>query len=195
MTPRRRCVVITATSLRMEREWAMPSAWTFTIPPIKGLLLQEGAGIGEWADPFCGKNSPCNWTNDLDPENEATSHMDANLWLRTLPTEHFDGCIFDPPYSITRAAELYKGFGAQHLALDETAEVLQPGSMGYWASIKNEMARITKPGGKVICCGWSSNGLGEGRGFRMTRLLLVPHGGSKNDTIVTVEVKQQGRLI
>jgi len=37
--------------------------------------------------------------------------------------------------------------------------------------------------------GWNSMGLGINRGFRMDRILLVPHGGSKNDTIVTVETK------
>ena len=51
------------------------------------------------------------------------------------------------------------------------------------------MARILKPGGKAICFGWNSMGLGKNRGFEMTRILLVPHGGSKNDTICTVEVK------
>ena len=32
-------------------------------------------------------------------------------------------------------------------------------------------------------------GVGIKRGFEMTRILLVPHGGNKNDTICTVEVK------
>ena len=52
-----------------------------------------------------------------------------------------------------------------------------------------EIARILKLNGKVICFGWSSMGLGKNRGFEMTRILLVPHGGSKNDTICTVEIK------
>lgn len=29
----------------------------------------------------------------------------------------------------------------------------------------------------------------------MSRLLLVPHGGSKNDTLVTVEIKLQALLL
>lgn len=62
-------------------------------------------------------------------------------------------------------------------------------SMRYWANCKNEMARLIKSGGKAICFGWSSMGLGKSRGFELERILLVPHGGSKNDTIVTVEVK------
>lgn len=56
-------------------------------------------------------------------------------------------------------------------------------------AIENLIQRIIKPGGTAICFGWSSMGLGKSRGFEMTRVLLVPHGGSKNDTIVTVEKK------
>jgi len=32
-------------------------------------------------------------------------------------------------------------------------------------------------------------GIGKGRGFKIVRIMLVPHGGAKNDTIVTVERK------
>lgn len=41
-------------------------------------------------------------------------------------------------------------------------------------------------------------GLGKTRGFEMQRILLVPHGGSKNDTLVTVEVKigeESGKMV
>jgi hypothetical protein len=65
----------------------------------------------------------------------------------------------------------------------------KPTSMKYWGDCKNEIARITKTGGMVICFGWNSMGIGKNRDFRMDEILLVPHGGSKNDTIVTVEVK------
>ncbi len=37
--------------------------------------------------------------------------------------------------------------------------------------------------------GWNTGGLGKGRGFSLDRILLVPHGGTRNDTIVTVETK------
>ena len=65
----------------------------------------------------------------------------------------------------------------------------KPTSMKYWAEVKNEMARIIKPGGKAICFGWNSMGLGKNREFEMKEILLIPHGGSKNDTICTVEIK------
>jgi len=53
----------------------------------------------------------------------------------------------------------------------------------------NEVARILKPNGKLIAFGWTSGGGAMSRGFEMQRILLVPHGSRKNDTIVTVEIK------
>ena len=64
------------------------------------------------------------------------------------------------------------------------------GRTNFWSDIKNECGRILKPNGKIICFGWNSMGLGKNRGFEMTRVLLVPHGGNHNDTICTVEVKR-----
>ena len=53
----------------------------------------------------------------------------------------------------------------------------------------NEIARILKPNGVALCFGWNSNGVGKTRGFEMQEVLIVPHGGSRNDTICTVERK------
>ena len=58
-----------------------------------------------------------------------------------------------------------------------------------WGDCKNEIRRVLRLHGKVICCGWNSNGVGKGRLFRLDEILLVAHGGSKNDTMVTVETK------
>lgn len=60
----------------------------------------------------------------------------------------------------------------------------------FGVKLKNEIARIVRPRGKVICFGWSSMGCGKSRGFEMQRILLVPHGSTKNDTICTVETKR-----
>lgn len=168
--------------MRIERIWAMPNKWTFTIKPIKELLREEVDG-GSWVDPFAGQFSPADIKNDLDPESNAEYHTDALLFLKSLTDSGYDGVLFDPPYSISQAAECYKSFGKEKLKTNVA-------NMGYWKQVKDEIARILKPGGKVICFGWSSMGLGKNRGFEMTRLLLVPHGGSKNDTIVTVEIKK-----
>lgn len=55
--------------------------------------------------------------------------------------------------------------------------------------VKDELDRILKPGGIAICCGWNSLGFGLKRKYEMLEILLVPHGGAHNDTIVTVERK------
>lgn len=167
--------------MKIERIWAMPNKWTFTIKPIKDLLKEEVYGLV--VDPFCGKNSPAQITNDLNPEIDATHHMDALEFLKSLGAESCDCVLFDPPYSITQAKVCYDSFGCEKFKISPT-------SMKYWAEIKNEIARILKLGGKAICFGWSSMGIGINRGFIMKRILLVPHGGSKNDTIVTIETKE-----
>lgn len=167
--------------MKIERKWAMPNKWTFTIKPIALLLLEEVTG-GVWADPFAGENSPATITNDLRESMPTTHHMDALEFLKSLESNSCDGILFDPPYSITQAKKCYEGYGMDKLNT-------KPTSMKYWGDCKTEMARILNPGGKVICFGWNSMGVGINRGFEMTRILLVPHGGSKNDTIVTVEIK------
>jgi len=168
--------------MRIERKWAMPNKWTFTIKPIKELLQEEVTG-GFWCDPFAGMNSPAQVTNDLNPERDTTHHLDALVFLKQQPAGHFDGVLFDPPYSITQAKQCYDGIGMELLDV-------KPTSMKYWGDCKTEIARILKPGGKAICFGWTSMGIGINRGFEMQRILLVPHGGSKNDTIITVEIKK-----
>lgn len=156
----------------------MPNRWTFKIPPISQLLESEcGSGMfvkGQWVDPFAGHLSPAQITNDIDNRRNATSHLDALDFLSGLSDASADGVLYDPPYSITQARK----YGKKDFAKQD-----------YWKKVKNEIARVVKPGGKVICFGWNSMGLGKNRGFKIKSILLVPHGGSKNDTIVTVETK------
>ena len=166
--------------MKIERIWAMPSRWTFTIKPIADLIKEE-ITKGVWADPFAGMNSPASLTNDLNPDAKATYHLEALDFLKSLPDESCDGVLFDPPYSPRQVMECYKGIG-----LNVTSEATK---CSFYSNAKNEIARIVKKGGKVICFGWNSMGCGKNRGFEMTRILMVPHGGSKNDTIITVEMK------
>lgn len=56
----------------------------------------------------------------------------------------------------------------------------------YWSKQKNEISRIVKKDGIVICCGWNTGGIGANNGFEIIEILLVPHGGWHNDTIITV---------
>lgn len=166
----------------IERKWAMPNKWTFLIKPIRELLEEEMKG-GLWLDPFAGEFSPANITNDLNPIIRANFHMDAIDFLRMFPDNSADGILYDPPYSPRQVRECYDGI---------SGGIKWDGKTTFWSRSKDEAARIIRPGGKVICFGWNSMGLGKKRGFEMQRILLVPHGGSRNDTICTVEVKTNG---
>ena len=102
--------------------------------------------------------------------------------MKNFDSNSVDGVLFDPPYSPRQIKECYNGVGLK-CSMEDTQ-----GS--FWGKIKNEIARVLKPKGIVICFGWNSNGCGKTRGFELEELLLVPHGGNHNDTIVTVERKK-----
>ena len=164
----------------MERVWAMPNKWTFTIKPITKLLKEEMEGIF-WIDPYCGNNSPAMIKNDLNPEINAEYHLDALEFLKSKQESEYDGCLFDPPYSLRQLKECYGSIG-----LKPKLDVF---NASYQAKQKDIISRIIKPGGKCISFGWQSNGIGKTRGFQIQRILLVAHGRQHNDTIVTVEKK------
>jgi hypothetical protein len=165
--------------LRIERVWAMPSQWTFTILPIKKLLKEEMNGA-IWADPYAGMNSPAVMTNDLKPDMKADSHIDALEWLVAFEGQ-VDGVLYDPPYSLRQLKECYESVGIKPDPLIFRGD--------YIAKQKDLISRMIKPNGKAICFGWNSIGIGKKRGFELERVLLVCHGRSHNDTIITVERK------
>jgi len=166
-------------SIKYERRWAMPNKWTFQIEPIAELLDVEIQGIT--IDPFCGQSKHGDIRNDINPNTEAEFHMDALEFLKKQKTESADTILNDGIYSPTQQKRTYDELGLK------LTNYMTSG--GYPASIKDEIVRITKLGGKVITCGWNSNGIGKTRGFTLEKILLVPHGGSHNDTIVIVERK------
>ena len=168
--------------MKMNRIWAMPNKWTFKIKPIKELLnryVSKDVNEGYWCDPFAGENSPAQVKNDIAGNVEHS--MDAIVFLKSCESEAFDGVLIDPPYSLRQVSEHYKKAGVKVTGWHTSA--------AWAATIKDEAARILKPNGIAICFGWNSMGLCKSRGFEMIEVLLVPHGGNKNDTIVTVERK------
>lgn len=169
----------------IEKVWAMPNGNTFTIKPIKEFVETEVKKGGVIVDPFANNCKYGTITNDLNPEMETDFHLDALEFLKGIETGSADLVLYDPPYSITQASSLYKSYGKKKLEINVA-------NMKYWKNIKDEIARILKNNGRVISCGWNTNGLGKGRGFKMTNILIVSHGGSKNDTLVTLEYKVCG---
>lgn len=173
-------------SVEFERRWAMPSGATFTIPPIRELVEEcvRSTPVEDRViiDPFARDADYGTITNDLNPEWPTDYHMDALEFMRTRGAEEADLILYDPPYSITQATQLYKSYGREKLETSVS-------NMAYWARLKDECARVLKRGGVFLACGWNTNGCGKGRGFELEKVLIVAHGGSKNDTLVTVERK------
>lgn len=132
-------------------------------------------------DAFANNSKYGTITNDLNEEYDTDYHLDALDFLKLIDSESADCVLYDPPYSLRQVVECYKGVGR---------EVTQETTQSSWrARHLDEIQRILKPGGKALCFGWNSNGVGKKRGFVLQEILLVSHGGSKNDTICTCEVK------
>lgn len=165
--------------MKIERCFEMPSKFTFTIPIVQEVLSQFDFKKQKWCDPFAGNNSPASHTNDMDTNTKAKNHLEAINFLNKQKDKFFDGVLYDPPYSISQAAQ----YGPKYKSKQKF------GNMNYWSKVKDELQRILKPKGIAICFGWSSTGLGKGRGFDIEQIYLINHGGSKNDTIVTIEKK------
>lgn len=178
---------VNMSELKITKEWAMPNGNTFTIKPIKQIVEREVNKGGVIVDPFANNCKYGTITNDLDTSCDTDYHMDALAFLKTLPDNSADLVLYDPPYSITQAAQLYHSFGKDKLEVSVA-------NMKYWAECKNNIARILRIGGRCLCFGWNTNGIGKNRGFEMTEILIVAHGGSKNDTLCTVEYKKQNCL-
>lgn len=163
----------------INRVWQMPNSNTFSIKPIAELINKYAYGI--IIDPFANENKIATITNDLNPEYDTDYHMDAMDFLMMFDNNSVDTVLYDPPYSPRQVSECYK-------KLNKTVD-MQTTQSSYWSKQKEQIGRIVKPNGVSITCGWNSGGIGKKYGFEIEEILLVPHGGWHNDTIVVVERK------
>lgn len=160
---------------RLTRVWAMPHRHTFKIKPVHELLARlVGNGVN-WADPFANEHSPAEHTNDINPALATKYHLDAVAFLNLFSDGALAGVLLDPPYSMHQVTVSYGGFGG--------------GRVNALTPVYDEVLRVLQPGGYGITFGWNSNGLSRKRGFEIQEVIIIPHGGHHNDTIVTVERK------
>lgn len=172
----------------INRQWSMPNSNTFSVKPINELLHRYLDGFdGIIVDPFANSNKFGTITNDLNPEFDTDYHLDATEFLQQFEDNSVDVVLYDPPYSPRQVSECYK-----NLNMTVNMETTQA---SYWSKQKAEIGRIVKPGGLVITCGWNSGGIGSKYGFEIQEILLVPHGGWHNDTIVVVDKKSQNQSL
>ena len=165
----------------INRIWAMPNSKTFTIKPIKELLNRYITDDMIVVDPFANESKFGTITNDLNPKFDTNYHLDALDFLKQINDNCADIVLYDPPYSPRQIKECYDGIGITVTADDTKAS--------WRAKHLDEIKRVLKPNGICISFGWNTNGVGKKRGFEIIEILIVLHGGSKNDTLCTVERK------
>lgn len=165
------------------RIWEMPNSNTFDIKCIANLIYKYFKPEFYSIDPFANKSRIAKVTNDLNPNMGCDYSMDALDFLKQFNDNSVDFVFYDPPYSLRQVSECYKNVG-----IEVTTETTQT---NWRTKHINEISRIVRQGGIVMCFGWNSAGIGKKRGFELIEILLVAHGSSHNDTIVTVERKQK----
>jgi hypothetical protein len=173
------------------RVWSMPKADTFDIPPIAGFVRRYLMRSKISVDPFSRNKRWATYTNDLNPNTCADSHMDAADFLKMLAAKGVrpDLIILDPPYGARQIVDCYAAMGLD-AATVEAVKARKPTQNVSFSDAKDAAAAMQDPGGIVLKFGWNSNGMSKSRGYEMLEVILVHHGGGRNDTICTAEMKR-----
>lgn len=153
--------------MEIERVWAMGNHRTFEIPPIRRLIQEERIS-GLTIEPF-----------------PFESKVDVFDYLKSFHDNSADFGLIDPPYTKRQVSEHYHELGIPINGWHT--------SSGWTAKVKFEVGRVMKIGGKTITFGYNSTGIGRTNGFKISRILMVCHGGDHYDTICTVEQKVANR--
>ena len=168
--------------MKFSRIWAMPSADTFSVPPIGDMVQRYLATARVSCDPFARNKRWATHTNDLNPKTEAEHHMDAEAFMVMLAGRGVkcDLALFDPPYSPRQISECYKEAGV-------TVGMKETQNAALYSRMKAALVPILTPDAIVLSFGWNSAGMGQKHGFEQIELMLVCHGGAHNDTICLAE--------
>lgn len=160
----------------------MPSADTFSVPPIGDFVQRYLAASTVSLDPFARDKRWATHTNDLNPDTAAEHHLDAESFLVLMYEKKIraDLLVFDPPYSPRQIAECYKSIG-RVVGMKETQSAL------LYQRVRDAAMPVLAPGAVVLSFGWNSVGMGKRHGFEQLEIMLCCHGGAHNDTICLAE--------
>ncbi len=171
----------------MSRVWSMPNADTFDVEPIHNFVWKYLYKAKVSVDPFARNKDWATYTNDLNPNTLANSHIDAQEFLERLAADgvRADLVLFDPPYSPRQITECYQSIGKV-----PTMEDTQNASL--YSRVRNAIVPILADDAVILSFGWNSCGMGKG--YALEEVMLVAHGGGHNDTICIAERRIQGGL-
>ena len=176
--------------MKITKKWSMPNGNTFTIKPIKELILKYIKEKDIILDPFANEPTINNYipkdcifiSNDLNEKYNTTYHLEATEFFKKFENNSVDVILYDPPYSSRQVKECYE-------IIKKTVTTKDTQS-SYWSKFKKEIARILKPNGICISFMLNTNGIGKSNGFEQIEILIVSHGGMHNDTLCCVERKK-----
>lgn len=165
----------------------MPTSDTFDCEPIKGFVQKYLLKSKVSVDPFARNKRWATYTNDLNPNTAAASHMDATEYLDVLSVQGVvaDLVIIDPPYSPRQVKECYDSIGHKMEQDDALLGLIRK-------KLKEKIRNVLHPTGTVLTFGW--NTVGMGKGFEIQEIMLVCHGSDHNDTICLAERRTNGVL-
>ena len=160
--------------LKFEYILQPPKKWMFEQPKLKVFI--EKWCEGKVLNLFAGKTKLNVDEFRVDSNNEFKPDFlgDALKFLKTTKMK-FDTVILDPPYSLRKSYEKYRG----HYI----------GST--WTQVRRAVPRVCNKGAIVISLGYNSQGMSRTLGFQKIAICLVCHNGDHNDTVVTVEKKNE----
>jgi len=160
--------------MRFEYLEQPPKKYTFEQPKLKKWVEKQCKG--KVLNLFAGKTKlEVDETRvDLSEEFKPDYCMDAFDFVILAKEKgwKYDTIILDPPYSLRKSMEKYKGKTCSN-----------------FVKIKEELPYILNEKGIIITFGYTSVCMGKSRGFQKKEVCLVCHGGSHHDTVCIVEEK------
>lgn len=127
-------------------------------------------------DPFARDCEVFSFTNDIDPNTKAKSHMDALDFMKKMADTNpwkFDLIWFDPPFSSRQSNEIYDG----HVNV-----YTDP---AYMKDLYATIPKLLDTHGLFVRWGYNTNNPCPSI-LRLEYVYIFPQGANKNDVLVSI---------
>lgn len=150
--------------------------YTFQDPVMRDWVEQrlEGRVLNLFAGKTVLRHDDEIVRNDIDEEIDADYHFDAINVGEHFPDNSFDTVVLDPPYSLYTANQYYDG---EYVGQDVMSQM------------KDALATIIRPGGKLLQLGYNTTGMGRRRRFKRTEVAVFNHMNMMRDTVASTHVR------
>ena len=175
---------------------------TFEVEQIKKWVLEHlnGTVLNACAGPTKLPHDDEILRNDINPDVEADTHVDAAKLCLEYDAEHFDTILFDPPWTMYQANMRYDG---HHVTKNETQ--INPEKLpvhvdrdkeqiGHARLAKDGFNYMLKPGGKVIQLSYNATCMPRRLQYKQIERVMFDPLGEGKTLIGSVDRKTQKKL-